>query len=340
MSNTPTLQNVSMDIDDVETPTTPESQPEQNSQGQTEPPKTDQELHQEVVKEGEKPPVVPQTETPDQKTEGDQGHGTNVPFHETPAFKQRIQEIEGKYSSQAKSWAIINEIAQEDPDYALLTIEKMEKKGALKPGSYELAKKQLYPNGKPGEQAPVQNQPVQPNINNPQQQNLDRSEWNKLIENHPAVKFAKTLQEQETAKTAAAEEAAVNFLITFENKHPEIANSPNPELTRARIGAEAKALRAENPKLSDEEVLEMATKWVCHRDTVLKDYKEKGEISAALRNIQENASNANVTSVAGSSGSASRALSAEEKRGKELMGFKTDQEYIDFINDPNSGIVD
>lgn len=244
-----------------------------------------------------------------------------TPFHKDPAFKERVQEIETKYGKAAQNWEIVNQLATEDPEFALIMIEKMEKAGKVPQGTYEKAKLELKPEPK-------------------EEKKQDTKEVvgvEDVLKNNPDIEYARQLRERDLQRQQEEAAKAEKFLQDFEAKRPKIAESSDPLLTRQSIAMETKRIMKENKDISFETAMDIAYKWVVERESVLEEYKEKGEIEGLARRVQEDS----VTSTGGSASPSKRlrALSPEEVNARDLMGLST-EEYLKYLDDPNSSVVE
>jgi hypothetical protein len=318
-----------MDIDFPEgveetTPST-ESQPaEQTSQGQAITPQTTE--------------TPTQTQSATAPQSGKDGQGTSdAGEDDSPRFKERVnsivakereklqKEFEDKYGKAANNWAAINEIAQKKPEVALTIIKEMEEAGFAEKGTYENAKAIIE---KQNAQAPANQQPQ----TQTQQTAVLDPETQKVVD------FAKSLLTEKEKAQATEIEKQENVLQTFESRHPEIAQSKSPESTRRLIGLQAQKELDEGRAKDFSEALEIAARWVLHRDDLLKEYKEKGEINGIIRSAQD-ANSVPLSGGVSASGGSHRALDAEEREAMKTLGFKDEGEYLKYL-DGNSGMVD
>jgi hypothetical protein len=248
------------------------------------------------------------------------------PFHKDPAWQERIGEIEQKYGTAAKNWDTVSRLAATDPDFALVIIEKMEKAGEVPEGTYEKAKSELKTEEKEKKETKETKEP---------EVVLDPKLQEALL-NNPDLQYARQLKERALQEEARAKQKAEEFLQNFEAKRPEIAKSKNPLLTRQAIAVETQRLMAEKG-LKYEDAINEAYLWIVKRESVMEEYREKGEIEGLARNIQEDV----VTTNGGSaqSSSSTRRLTPDEENARASLGF-TKEEYVKYLDDPNSGIID
>lgn len=261
-----------------------------------------------------------QTESSDQhqqqEEKADASEEEETPFHENPKFQERIKEIEEKYGAMAKGWQMIQEVAQADPEFALMLVKKLEDAGKIPQGSYERAKSELALGQKIGSTQEQEAAPKHGDVSN---------ELNKLLEAHPAFKQLIAAYEEQERQQQEAIMRMERTLQDFEARHKDIPNDP---AVRRAIGAEAMLRMKKDPNLKFEDALEQAYRWVLHRDEVLKEMREKGELAGMVSNIQQG-----VASPTKGEGKPAKTitLSPEEARQAEKLGL-TPEEYIKYSN--------
>lgn len=228
-----------------------------------------------------------------------------VPFNENPKFQERIREIEQKYSKKAQMWDTLAKLSNNDPDFQLEVTKRLEAAGELPKGTYELAK-QRYETSVVKEEEP--------------------DEISKKVESLPEVQFARELMQQKQQEQIQEEQRLERILQNFEKKHPDIAQSENPRVLRARIATLAESYRDEG--MEYEQSLDEAYNVLFNRESMLANEREKGEIEGQIK--------ADVKSVAStpsaSQGKASkglRKLSREEEEARAVLNM-TREEYIRF----------
>lgn len=296
------------------------------SQGQTQTPPEPQNQNHDGGGQPE-----PQGDGGQQPQGGDDSGADDKPFNENPKFRERIQQIEGKYGGKAKNWDLINQLAAEDPNFALTVIKKMEDAGAAPKGTYEQAKARLEPQEAQNinDEQPGNDQQGQPN------QLTEEQLIQKVLESHPDVKYAREERERREAQEAEMRINANKWLQNFEKDRPEIAQHPNAEQVRKMIYNEAQMQMQKGVGFKD--AMDYGYKWVLKRDEVLEEYRQKGEISGLASNISQ-------TAATPQGGTATppkthRALSDEERNAANLMNMSA-EEYVKYVDNPNSGIVD
>src|SRR5690606_15027604 len=132
-------------------------------------------------KEQEETEAPPAGDVEDKSSE----ESDDQPFNKNPKFKERIQEIETKYSTKANNWDSFTEMLREDPELTVKVVEKYEAKGLVKPGTADALKKQIA--------SKDEAEAVKPAA-------TGDDEFLRKIEEHPDVKYAKQLREQEERK--------------------------------------------------------------------------------------------------------------------------------------------
>lgn len=250
---------------------------------------------------------------------------------ETPRFKERVQKLEQKikqeyaqkYETSAKNWEAINQIAATDPDFALTIVERMEKAGMAAPGTYEKAKAQLEAS----------------KLSQKEEVTGEQKAYEELISKDPAVQWAKTKLAQEQQEAQRRESETESFLQKFEEDRPGIKVEGDEEastMNRQAIMLEAKNLMRKNKDLSFKDALDQGYRWVVKREDLLKEYREKGEITGLANSIQQGG----LTATKGESAprTASRALDADEQAAAKLMKV-SNEEYLKYVGS-NSGMVD
>lgn len=262
-----------------------------------------------------------------QETQPDiEGGEAEEPFNKNPEFTKRIEtakeNIRKEFGQKAENWDLINRLAATDPDFRLTVIKKMEAAGVVQKGTYEAEKAKVQPSS--SKEVPQATSDVDPKLM-------------EAVSKHPAVLYAEEQRKREEAEMKAQAEQTEQFLSNFESRHPDIAKSPTPEMVRKQISFEAQRLIGQDPKLSPEDAFEQAYLWTLHRDKVLQEYKEKGEINGLLRRAQQDTPGTEgALQVPASSG---RKLSAEELSAAKQMGVSA-EEYRRLVDDPNAGVVD
>lgn len=246
-------------------------------------------VKEEAPSESEPEPV--KQEEPVKKEE-------EIPFVERPGVKERLSEIEEKYGSKAEYWDTITEISQQDPEFRIAVLEKLEAAGRIPKGTVESFKKKTEVRQESDEYI------------------------NSLPEDVRADLIAARQLRMEREQQAIRERtAAEKFFAEFERTRPEIASSPNPVRTRNLIFTLASEL-VERNGLEFEAAMDQAYKTVVRGTNTQNE-----ELERTIQSNKENAS-AIAPSVSNASGRI-RKLTQEEKRAAELAGM-TPEEYVKY----------
>jgi len=231
-----------------------------------------------------------------------------IPFVERPGVKERLGQIEEKYGSKATYWDTIAEVSQQDPEFRLMVLEKLEASGKLPRGTVDSFKKKT------------------------EVQEEDKTIINNLPEDVKAdLQAARQVRIEREAQTQNDLQAAENFFATFEKERPEIAASPNPQRVRNLIFTLASEL-VETDGKDFQVAMDEAYKTVVHRGQA-----QNTEVGRAIQSNQENAS-AIAPSVSNASGR-TRRLSQDEKRAAELAGMSLD-EYVKYKDSSEDDIFE
>jgi len=231
-----------------------------------------------------------------------------VPFTERPGVKERLSEIEEKYGSKATYWDAIAEISQQDPEFRLMVLEKLEATGKLPSGTVESFKKKT------------------------EVKEEDKEYINKLPDDVKAdLEAARQMRLEREAEQREELQKAETFFADFESKRPDITSSPNPARTRNLIFTLASEL-VERKGIEFETAMDQAYKTVVHGENA-----ENKEIERVVQSAQENAS-AIAPSVSTAS-SKMRKLTQEEKRAAELAGMSL-EEYIRYRDSSEDDIFE
>jgi hypothetical protein len=231
----------------------------------------------------------------------------DVPFFERPGVKERVEGIKAKYESKATYWDTIAEISQNDPEFRIMMIQKLENAGKLPVGTTENIKKQV------SEFQQVAQQESQYLDNLPPA----------LKEDIAAVREFR--MEQEAVKAQQKEEVN-NFFLKFEEDKPDIDKTANPARVRNIIFNMASEM-VDSGKAKFEDAMEIAYNTVMHPEKIAERAKEKGQVEALVQANQEAASGLSSGGVSVSGKPVK--LTESEKRAAELMGA-TPEEYRKF----------
>lgn len=264
-----------------------------------------------------------QAETPGVEDSSAEEVEESKPFHKEPAFQERIREVEQKYGTKASNWDTINQIAAEDPEFALTIISKMESAGAVPKGTLERAQQQL--------------KVATPKKDDTAEKVEKVDKIQEALESNPDIQYARQIREREEQKAKEEDRQLEEFLQNFEKERPDIAKQADPLITRRAINLEAQRIMASNKDIPLEKAMDQAYRWVVKREEVLEEYKEKGQIEGLVRNIQED--RVISSGGGGASGVKLRKLSPDEQSARDLMGM-SNEEYLKYLDDPNSGVVD
>ena len=257
---------------------------------------------EEPVVEEEPSESEPKPEPVQEKPEED------IPFVQRPGVKERLSEIEEKYGSKATYWDTIAEVSQQDPEFRLMVLEKLEASGKLPKGTVDSFKKKT------------------------EVREEDKTIINNLPEDVKAdLQAARQVRIEREAQTQNDLQAAENFFATFEKERPEIAASPNPQRVRNLIFTLASEL-VETDGKDFQVAMDEAYKTVVHRGQA-----QNTEVGQAIQANQENAS-AIAPSVSNASGRMRR-LSQDEKRAAELAGMSLD-EYVKYKDSSEDDIFE
>lgn len=241
--------------------------------------------------EGQKP----QEEPKDEESE-------DVPFHERPGVKNRLEEIENKYGSKAQYWDAIAEVSQNDPEFRIAVLEKLEANGRLPEGTVEAEKKKLS--------------------------SLKEEEdyVDKLPEDVKAdLEAARALRQQQEAQRRAQLQQAETFFREFEDARPDIAKSPNPQRTRNIIFNLATEM-VDRGESDFKSAMDKAYK------TVMNPGASQNENVA--RQVQETQESAGVSPTGSApKGKGLRKLTEQEKRAADLAGMSY-EEYVKYADTP------
>ena len=231
-----------------------------------------------------------------------------IPFVERPGVKERLGEIEEKYGSKATYWDTIAEVSQQDPEFRLMVLEKLEASGKLPKGTVDSFKKKT------------------------EVREEDKTIINNLPEDVKAdLQAARQVRIEREAQMQNELQAAETFFATFEKERPEIAASPNPQRVRNLIFTLASEL-VETDGKDFEVAMDEAYKTVVRRGQA-----QNAEVGRAIQANQENAS-AIAPSISGASGK-TRRLTQDEKRAAELAGMSLD-EYVKYKDSSEDDIFE
>lgn len=281
----------------VETTQSEESLPETTAENATVA-SVDEEPTEEEKQEEE-------TQSEESSLEKEDSQKKEVPFHENPKFKERVEEIETKYGKKAQMWDTLAKLSQNDPTFQLELTKKLEEAGELPKGTYELAKKKF---------------------DKPSKENEKPDEISEKINNLPEVQFARDLMRQKQEEKAAEDAKIEQTLRDFESKHTDIAASEKPAVIRARIATLAEGYRDDG--MSYEESLEEAYKMLFKRDELIASAREKGEIEGKIKSdLKETVSTPTGSQI--SSNNSTRKLSREEREAMAVLGMD-EEEYIKY----------
>ncbi len=264
-----------------------EQQDDVQEESKPEPKEDDQEPGEETQEETEEQP-----DKPEEPSEED------LPFHEKPGVKERLAEMEEKYSSKAEYWDAITKISQDDPEFRVEVLERLEALGRVPAGSAEAERKRVG-SLKEGEEY-LEKMPES------------------VREDLKAVREMRSIQQQTQQQQL---EEANRYLEDFEKARPDIATSPNPTRTRGLILNLAS-------ELMDREEIEFDSAM----DKAYKTILNKSEDAQVRDKVRQNKESASAVTT-GTSGSSKRLrkLSASEKRAAEIGGM-TPEEYIKYAD--------
>lgn len=239
---------------------------------------------------------------PEAKSESKVEGEDNLPFFERPGVKERIEGIKTQYESKANYWDTIAEISQNDPEFRLLVIQRLENAGRVPKGTTAQLRGQVEAS---------------------QQAAQEKSQY---LDNLPPevredLQAVKVWREQQEAEAQARTQEVETFFMNFESNKPDIEKSPNPERTRNLIFNMASEM-VDRGVAKFEDAMERAYKIVLHPESIASEAKEKGQVEALVQSNQE-ASSA-ITSGGASAGKPVK-LTPDERRAMELIG----------ITDPN-----
>lgn len=229
--------------------------------------------------------------------------GEEIPFNKNPKFQERIREIEEKYSKKAQLWDTLAKLGNNDPDFQLEVTRRLEAAGELPKGTYELAKKR-YETSMIEEKEP--------------------DEISKKVESLPEVQFARQLMQQKQQEQLEEEQRIERILQDFEKKHPDIPQSQNQKVLRARIATLAESYREEG--MEYEQSLEEAYNVLFNRESMLASEREKGEIEGQIKADIRSVASTSSESQAKASGGL-RKLTREEEEARAVLNM-TREEYI------------
>lgn len=243
---------------------------------------------------------APEGEKPQEETEGEKPQ--DVPFHERPGVKKRLTEIENKYGSKAQYWDAIAEVSQQDPEFRIAVLERLEENNRIPKGTVEAEKKKLS--------------------------SLQQEEdyVSKLPEDVQAdLQAARALRQQAQAQQQENLAKAEDFFRKFEEARPEIASSPNPQRTRNLIFNLATEI-VDRGEANFQDAMDKAYKTITSPGA--------NENEQVARQVQETQESAGV-SPSGSSakGKKLRKLTQAERRAAELAGM-TPEEYVKYADTP------
>jgi len=262
-------------------------------------PQEDQDLEVEIIEE-------------ETKDDGSSLNEEEKPFNERPEFQNRIKEIEDKYGQKAKTLDALMDSARNDPEYYLKTVKLLEEAGQFPAGTYKLAEKQVKDSQKEAKKAEVEH---------------EREIDNEILD-RPEIQYARRLYEQERKKQE-------DFLESYEQRHPQIAQSADPVKARGMIGTVAEGLMA-TKGLSREDAMERAFQVLFASDEVVEDATKQAELTARYNAQQNTVVNTSVTR----SGAPKKTIrmTAEQKAAADSIGMSY-KEYMKYVSE-DSGMVD
>jgi hypothetical protein len=222
----------------------------------------------------------------------------DLPFNQRPGVKERLGEIEEKYSSKAQYWDTIASIAQTDPEFRIAVLERLEASGRLPEGTVEAEKAKLSSFKESDEYVKGLPEDVQEDLR--------------------AARELRVLREQEEVRSR---QEADKFFVDFESSRPEIASSSNPSRTRSLIFQLAN-------EIADREGVELPDAMDRAYRTILKPNAEQN--ATVAQKVSQVQSEGNVAPMADSpSKGRLRRLTQDEKRAAEIAGM-TPEEYIKY----------
>ena len=227
-----------------------------------------------------------------------------IPFNKNPKFQERVKEIEEKYGKKAQLWDTLAKLSNNDPDFQLEVTRRLEAAGELPKGTYELAKKR-YETSVTEEKEP--------------------DEISKKVESLPEVQFARQLMQQKQQEQLEEAQRIEKILQDFEKRHPDIPQSPNPRVLRARIATLAESYREEG--MEYEKSLEEAYNVLFNRESMLASEREKGEIEGQIKADVRSVASTPSESQAKASSTGLRKLTREEEEARAVLNM-TREEYI------------
>jgi len=260
-------------------------------------------------------PKVEETPAKEAVAERPAEEKANVPYNQNPEFNGRIEQIQQKmqqeYGEQSKRWNAIVQAANEDPEFGLAVIERLERLGEVPKGSHAQLKATYEQQNKPEEKK------AEPD-----------SDIVSQIESHPLIQKLKQQEEQEKQVLEKQKAELGEFLVKFEENKPEIHSAENPALVRGLISQEAYLIRQKNPDMPQADAMEQAYRWVCKRDEVLEEYREKGEVSGIITSTK-----ASIATPSGGSQSNSSepSLTASQAAAAKSLGL-TPSKYLEYMN--------
>lgn len=242
------------------------------------------------------------TEAPEDEQSQEQAPEEDIPFHERPGVKKRLEDIETKYGSKAQYWDTISDIAKQDPEFRVAVLEKLEAQGRLPKGTVEAEKKKTS--------------------------SLQQSEEyiNQLPEDVQAdLKAAREFRQQRELQQKQALSQAEEFFVSFEEQRPDIAESPNPDRARNLIYNLATDI-VEKDGVEFETAMDEAYQVILHRG--------ENQNNAIKRKVQQVQEDAGAVPAGGpASNSKIRKLSQAEKRAAEMAGMSY-EEYVKYADTP------
>lgn len=239
--------------------------------------------------------VTPAEEVEEEKPleevpEPDAQEEEKIPFTEKPGVKERLTEIEQKYGSKAQYWDSITELAQQDPDFKIAVLEKLEAAGKVPEGTADAERQKVSSLKKESD----------------------------YVEQLPEDIKADLLAARNFRRQQ--EEKAREFITKFESDKPEIAASSDPAKTRSLILNVATEM-AQREKIDFSVAMDKAYNALFHSGV------SDQEVEVAISKNQESVG---AVSSGGVSGSRKlRKLTQEERRAAELGGM-TPEQYIRF----------